>query len=243
MPLRGQPLTRRADSAQLLRRQHAASRHSPPAARSRRAGMTPARSPILVIESDPGLGAGIVEQLTADNHPAKLVQNARHAALFAKRYPPSLVIIGDLDSPRAQLALLRHIRRSDAGADDVLARPTTYLELRARLRAILRRTVSRGPDIRPLRIRSLAIDTTSREVTINGRPIYLRRLEYDLLAYLASDPRRVFHKQELLTNMWGYAAPSSTRTLESHASRLRRKLGSDGQRWITNVHGVGYRLI
>jgi len=234
--------------------------------------MTPARSPILVIEADPDLGAGIVEQLIADNHPAKLVQNARHAALFAKRYPPSLVIIGDLDSPRAQLALLRHIRRSDpdaphwqadvpvimltasthqadvlrafdAGADDVLARPTTYLELRARLRAILRRTVSRGPDIRPLRIRSLAIDTTSREVTINGRPIYLRRLEYDLLAYLASDPRRVFHKQELLTNLWGYATPSSTRTLDSHASRLRRKLGSDGGRWITNVHGVGYRLI
>jgi two-component system, OmpR family, response regulator len=177
------------------------------------------------------------------------------------------VIIGDLDSPHAPLTLLRHIRQSgpdharhwqadvpvimlsssshqadllrafDAGADDVLARPPTYLELRARLRAVLRRTNDRHADIRPLRIRSLAIDTTSREVTINGRPIHLRRLEYDLLAYLASEPRRVFHKQELLTNLWGYAAPSTTRTLDSHASRLRRKLGSG------DVHGVGYRLI
>jgi DNA-binding response OmpR family regulator len=234
--------------------------------------MTPSRRPILVVEADLGLGRGIVEQLIADSHPAKLVQNARHAKLFAKRYPPSFVIIGDLDSPHAPLGLLRHIRRSgsddarwradvpvivlssstnqvdllrafDAGADDVLARPPTYLELRARLRAILRRTSNRHAENRPLCIRSLAIDTTSREVTMNGRRIHLRRLEYDLLAYLASDPKRVFHKQELLTNLWGYAAPSTTRTLDSHASRLRRKLNNDGQRWITNVHGVGYRLL
>jgi DNA-binding response OmpR family regulator len=234
--------------------------------------MTPARSPILVVEADADLGAGIVEQLIADNHPAKLVQDPRHAALFAERYPPALVIIGGLEAPRAPLGLLRHIRRSspdarqwqadvpvmmlsasshqadllrafDAGADDVLARPPIYLELRARLRAILRRTTTRRAEDRPLRIRSLAIDTSSREVTIGGRPVQLRRLEYDLLAYLASDPRRVFHKQELLTNLWGYAAPSSTRTLDSHASRLRRKLSGHGERWITNVHGVGYRLI
>jgi DNA-binding response OmpR family regulator len=234
--------------------------------------VTPVRPPVLVVEADLDLGQGIVEQLIADNHPAKLVQSARHATLFAKRYPPSLVIIGDLESPHAPLTLLRHIRRSgpddarhwqadvpviiltssshqadllrafDAGADDVLTRPPSYLELRARLRAILRRISDRRGE-NPLRIRSLAIDTSSREVTINGRPIHLRRLEYDLLAYLASDPRRVFHKQELLTNLWGYAAPSTTRTLDSHASRLRRKLGDDGERWITNVHGVGYRLI
>lgn len=119
--------------------------------------MTPARSPMLVIEADAGLGGGIVEQLIADNHPAKLVQNARHAALFAERYPPSLVIIGEFDSPRAPLGLLRHIRRSDpdharwqadvpvimlsssthqadllrafdAGADDILTRPPAYLD-------------------------------------------------------------------------------------------------------------------
>jgi DNA-binding response OmpR family regulator len=232
--------------------------------------MTPARPPILVIESDLDLGAGIVEQLTADSHPAKLVQNARHATLFAKRYPPSLTIIGEHDSPHAPLTLLRHIRRSDtrhwqtevpviiltastdqvdllrafdAGADDVLTRPPAYLELRARLRAILRRTTTGRAENRPLRIRSLAIDSSSREVTISGRPIHLRRLEYDLLAYLASEPKRVFHKQELLTNLWGYTTPSTTRTLDTHASRLRRKLGRDGERWITNVHGVGYRLI
>lgn len=234
--------------------------------------MTPARSPILVVEADLDLGQGIVEQLIADNHPARHVQSARHAVLFAERHPPSLVVIGELDAPHAPLMLLRHIRRSDpdhahhwqtdvpviilsssshqadllrafeAGVDDIIARPPTYLELRARLRAILRRTTTSHADNR-LRIRSLTIDTNSREVTINGRAIHLRRLEYDLLAYLASEPHRVFHKHELLINLWGYSTPGTTRTLETHASRLRRKLNSDGERWITNVHGVGYRLI
>lgn len=234
--------------------------------------MTAGRQPILVIEADPDLGHDIADQLLADNYPAQLVTNAQQAALFAKHHPLRAVIIGTFGSAHAPLALLRHIRRTtseepswpadvpvimltasshqtdllrafDAGADDVLIHPPTYLELRARLRAILRRTTTRRTDNDLLRIRSLAIDTASREATINGTPIYLRRLEYDLLAYLASEPRRVFHKQELLTNLWGYAAPSTTRTLDSHASRLRRKLNSDGDRWITNVHGVGYRLI
>jgi DNA-binding response OmpR family regulator len=226
--------------------------------------VTAARQPILIIEADPDLGHGIVEQLTADNHPAKHVQSARHATLFAERHPPSLVVIGELDSPRAPLALLRHIRHRspdvpaimlsssndeldllrafEAGIDDYLQRPHTYLELRARLRAILRRTTTRR-DERLLRIDSLTIDTTSREVTIHGRSVHLRRLEYDLLAYLASDPKRVFHKHELLTNLWGYSTPSSTRTLETHASRLRRQLTGDGERWIINIRSVGYRLI
>jgi DNA-binding response OmpR family regulator len=70
----------------------------------------------------------------------------------------------------------------------------------------------------------------------------LRRMEYQLLLHLASDPRRVFTRHELLKAVWGYRSIGNTRTLDSHASRLRRKLGVAGERWIISVWGVGYRL-
>lgn len=234
--------------------------------------MTAARQPILVIEADADLGRDIADQLLADSYPAHLLASAQDAAQFAQCHPPRALIIGSLGSPRAPLALLRHIRRPardapdwtadvpvimlnasrrqtdllrafDAGADDVLTPPPTYLELRARLRAILRRTDARRSRERPLRIRSLTVDAASREVTINGRTLALRRREYDLLVWLASEPERVFTKRELLINLWGYPDPNTTRTLDSHASRLRRKLSGEGERWIINVRGVGYRLI
>jgi DNA-binding response OmpR family regulator len=234
--------------------------------------VTAARQPILIIEADTDLGQDITDQLLADGYPAQFITSAQEAVQFAQCHPPRAVIIGSLGSPRTPLTLLRHIRRPahdapgwtadvpvimlnasrrqtdllrafDAGADDVLTSPPTYLELRARLRAILHRTDARHTRDRLLRIRSLTIVTASREVRNNGRTIHLRRLEYDLLAYLASDPQRVFHKRDLLINLWGYPNPSTTRTLDSHASRLRRKLSGDGERWIVNVRGVGYRLI
>jgi DNA-binding response OmpR family regulator len=80
-------------------------------------------------------------------------------------------------------------------------------------------------------------------VSLHGEQMRLRRLEYELLVRLASSPRRVFRKQELLSTVWGYPT-ATTRTLDSHASRLRRKLaaaaGEEG--WVINVRGVGYRL-
>jgi DNA-binding response OmpR family regulator len=134
------------------------------------------------------------------------------------------------------------LRAFDAGADDFIARPARYLELRARLRALLRRT-DRTPNAGPLRIGPLAIDTSKYAASLHGDHLQLRRLEYELLLHLAGDPRRVFRKQELLQAVWGHQTAVSTRTLDSHASRLRRKLTASGERWIVNVRGIGYRLI
>jgi DNA-binding response OmpR family regulator len=152
-------------------------------------------------------------------------------------WPVSVPVIV-LSSRRTQPDLLRAF---DAGADDYLQRPIQYLELRARLRAVLRRS-KQAPKEDLLTIGPLMIDPLRRIATLHGDPLELRRMEFELLARLASDPRRTFKKGELLRTVWGYRASSSTRTVDSHASRLRRKLNVAGESWIVSEWGVGYRL-
>jgi len=89
----------------------------------------------------------------------------------------------------------------------------------------------------------LQIDPPSRDVRLRGRRIVLSQKEFALLRTLATEPTRVFTKEELLRNVWGFRALGSTRTLDSHACRLRQKLGRAGDRFVLNVWGVGYRLI
>jgi DNA-binding response OmpR family regulator len=151
-----------------------------------------------------------------------------------------------LGAPAHQLDLLRAFA---AGADDFLARPGqpgfNHLELRARLQALLRRCAgtSATAGAPNLVVGPLSIDTRSRTVLLHRQPIRLRPREYALLVHLAREPTRVFTKHELLRVVWSYQAAGRTRTLDSHACRLRGKLARcSGEQWLVNVRGVGYRL-
>ena len=109
------------------------------------------------------------------------------------------------------------------------------------MRAVLRRTS--GPRHARLAVRDLEIDLAARIVTVGGEPVQLSAKEYELLVALAEDPERVFKKEDLLRDVWGFRSMGRTRTLDSHASRLRRKLNRGGDvGYVLNVWGVGYRL-
>jgi DNA-binding response OmpR family regulator len=94
-----------------------------------------------------------------------------------------------------------------------------------------------------LRIGDIFVDAARREVRVGGQVVELANKEFSLLRALASDPTRVFTKQELLRDVWGFQSVGRTRTLDSHASRLRRKLDPEAGRYVVNCWGVGYRLI
>lgn len=235
------------------------------------------REPILVVERNPAFGRALVDQLAADGHPTECARTANEARMLAAARPPRLLLLGELDGPRATIALLESIRAGDpkgcrratlspwprglpvivlsprtalpdllrafdAGADDFLPRNAGYLELRARLRALLRRSESK-PEDEPLQIGPLRIDPAAHAASLHGERLELRRLEYELLLHLASNPSRVFRRQELLRAVWGFRCDGTTRTVDSHASRLRRKLSATGEHWIVSVRSVGYRLV
>jgi len=137
---------------------------------------------------------------------------------------------------------VERVRALDRGADDVLGRPFAYEELLARIRALLRRTAAAAGEV--LAAGDLELDWRTRRVSVRGTLVPLSAKEFELVAKLATEPDRVWTKEELLREVWGFLAMGRTRTLESHASRVRKKLRvEDGDRFVVNVWGVGYRLL
>jgi DNA-binding response OmpR family regulator len=138
--------------------------------------------------------------------------------------------------------IVDRVRAFERGCDDWLARPFDYEELLARIRAVLRRV--RPEPAERLHAGLITIDRATRRVTVGERPVVLAGREFELLCKLASDPVRVFTKEQLLREVWGFRSTARTRTVDSHASRLRRKLGAaGGGECVINIWGVGYRLL
>jgi DNA-binding response OmpR family regulator len=146
-----------------------------------------------------------------------------------------VIVIGRPDSDAVD-----RVRAFDGGCDDYVGRPFHYEELLARIRAVLRRVSPAAGD--RIEVGELVIDRAARRVTVGGTPVLLATKEYELLVKLATQPARVFTKEQLLREVWGFRSLGRTRTLDSHASRLRRKLAAAGGDFVRNVWGVGYAL-
>jgi DNA-binding response OmpR family regulator len=225
---------------------------------------------IVVCEDDSATLELLCEHLSADRFGTLPAPSASDALRLCRYSQPDLLLL-DLALPDASgLDVLREIRESDDadarfdpqlpviiltgrgadaervgglefGADDYLVKPFHYPELRARINAVLRRRSGRHDG--PIRVADLVVDPVRRRVWVEGRDVALSNKEFSLLRVLVSDPIRVFSKKELLEEVWGFRTTAQTRTLDSHASRLRRKLDPDSCRYVINCWGVGYRLV
>lgn len=226
---------------------------------------------ILIVEDHPATRRFLADNLAADGYEPLEAQTAAAAHRLIAARPPDVAII-DLGLPdRDGLELLRDLRESstagggldsdlpvlilsgrageldrvrgfERGCDDYLVKPFSYVELRLRLAALLRRTTRRAR-LGRVRVGPLEVDPLGREAWLDGVRVPLSKKEYALLRVLATEPTRVYTREELLREVWGFQSVVPTRTLDSHASRLRQKLSHGSHRFIVNVWGVGYRLV
>src|SRR3954471_20187144 len=222
---------------------------------------------VLLVDDDPALRAFLADHLAADGFTTLLAETAAEGLRMLEYRQPDVALV-DVGLPDGSgLDLIARVRDADGassridpatpivvltgragevdrvrgferGADDYVVKPFSYGELRLRLTALLRRTRARC--VGRLRVGALELDPVSREVRVHGTPVALSQKEFALLRTLAAEPTRVFTKHELLRDVWGFRSRGATRTLDSHACRLRRKLGAG---FVVNVWGVGYRLI
>jgi len=226
---------------------------------------------LLIADQDETLCHTLGSELAADGYQTLTAASPRAMALQLANHQPDLVVLGDFEGPGASARLLAALRGSrapfrgigaetpaillaqdngelallrafEAGADDYLVKPAGYLELRARIRAVIARAQGeRIPTIR--KVGALEIDREGHRAAYAGQPLALSRLEFALLAQLGERPTRVHSKDDLLRDIWGYKTPGATRTIDAHACRLRKKLTQAGAiDLVINHRGVGYAL-
>jgi DNA-binding response OmpR family regulator len=184
----------------------------------------------------------VIDRALPDADGMELLSFIRDAGQVGSLVDADLPII--LTSARA--SLLDRVRGLERGCDDYISSPYHYEELRARIGALLRRRLRLAAGAR-LRIGQLEVNALARQAWVDGHPISLSSKEFSLLQTLARDPTRVFRREELMATVWGWDANGQvgygTRTLDQHASRLRRKLSAHGASYVINVWGVGYKLV
>ncbi|MGE5211054.1 MAG: response regulator transcription factor [Acidobacteriota bacterium] len=229
---------------------------------------------VLVVDDDEGVRTGVTWALEADGFSVEAVQDGLRALELIESAPPSLVVLDLSLPGIGGLDILRRVRQReerdggyrlpiivlsgrdgetdrivglDLGADDYLVKPFSPGELAARARSVLRRSCDYGggpsaPFVP--RGSGVEIDTASREVWVDGRPVELAAKEFELLAYFVDHPRRACTRDELLAAVWssseGWQTPA---TVTEHVYRLRQKLEEDPRRprRLRTVRAVGYR--
>jgi DNA-binding response OmpR family regulator len=214
---------------------------------------------IVVVEDEPPIADAVATRLRSEGFDVSIAADGPAGVALCDELRPDLVVL-DLMLPGLDgLDVCREIQRDrsvpvlmltardsetdlvvglEVGADDYLTKPFSSRELVARVHALLRR-VDRRPaaPAATLTVGSVTLEPSSRRVRRGDDSVHLTPTEFDLLVFLAERPARVFTREQLLSQVWGYHDGAGARTVDSHVRALRRKLGNDV---VRTVHGVGY---
>jgi DNA-binding response OmpR family regulator len=220
---------------------------------------------ILVVDDEARVREVVAGYLAREGYRVQTAPEGESARRYLIEFQPDLVVL-DVMLPgvsgfdllqeirqRGDLAVILLTARADEvdrvsglemGADDYVVKPFSPRELVARVRSVMRRSTKTPPST-AMQFEGLEIDPGRRVVSVNGSPIDLTAREFDLLAFFASQPSRVFSRGQLLDHVWDSSAEwQDPATVTVHVRRLRQKLESDPQnpRWLKTVWGVGYRF-
>ena len=225
------------------------------------------RERILVVDDEAGIRELVGTYLRNEGYTVDEAVDGESALDCFREHEPDLVVL-DLRLPGIDgYDVLREIRRDskvyvivltarseetdkliglELGADDYMTKPFSPRELVARVRAVLRR--GRGDDTTdeaPMSFDGLVIDADRHEVSVEGTPVELTNLEFQLLVALADSPGRVFTRRQLIEQVWGWDFYGDERLVDVHVRNLRKALGdsADDSRFIGTVRGVGYKMV
>jgi len=225
----------------------------------------PVVATVLVVDDDPIVLDVVVRYLERDGFRTLRAADGEAARAILERESPSLVVLDVMLPGIDGLSLCRWIRASselpvilltargeeadrivglELGADDYVTKPFSPRELATRVRTVLRRATETVPRAELLTIGELTLNAATREVHRHGERLQLTVKEFDLLWFLASNPNRVFSRDQLMDRVWGYEAAFDTGTVTVHVRRLREKIERDPAQpqLLETVWGVGYRL-
>ena len=219
---------------------------------------------ILVVEDDRAIAMALEDDLTLDGHEVEVVRDGEGALRRAREKPFDLILL-DVMLPRVDgFEVCRHLRRTESraaiimltaktqlaekvlglelGADDYITKPFDPMELRARIKAVLRRASGELPEIS--RFDDVEVDTARCEARRAGRPLELTALEFRLLAAFLRHRGKAISRDRLLSEVWGTEVYLTDRVVDNHIANLRKKIEADPAhpRYLVSVRGVGYRF-
>lgn len=222
------------------------------------------KTKVLVVDDDVNICELIRLYLEKDGYEVWTVYNGKSGVEAFGQFTPSIVIL-DIMLPGVDgWQVCRELRKVsnipiimlsakgetfdkvlglELGADDYMVKPFEPKELVARVKAVLRRYERKGYDVEEIIYPNLVINHTNYVVKLNGRELDLPPKELELLYFLASNPNKVFTREQLLEHVWGFDFYGDSRTVDVHVKRLREKIDIPNQLWqLKTVWGVGYKF-